>query len=96
MGDRRAIWAIQTPWNGSEDANRCSSGWGEPTLSTLATPDQWALASLITISKWPEEGVQNFPSGHRGWVLDPDLALALDWASSFQSLVLPISFGSEA
>ena len=41
MGDRRAVWAIQTPWNGSEDANRCSSGWGEPTLSTLATPDQW-------------------------------------------------------
>lgn len=78
------------------DANRCSSGWGEPTLSTLATPDQWALASLITISKWPEEGVQNFPSGHRGWVLAPALALALGSASSFWSLVLPISFGSEA
>lgn len=78
------------------DANRCSSGRGEPTLSTLATPDQWALASLITISKWPEEGVQNFPSSRRGWVLAPALALALGSASSFWSLVLPISFGSEA
>lgn len=55
--------------------------------SQLATPDQWALANLITISKWPEEGVQNFPSGRGAGSLAPALALALDWASALQSLV---------
>ena len=33
-GDQRAVWVIQTPWNGSEEGNRCSCGWGKPTHST--------------------------------------------------------------
>lgn len=78
MGDQRAVWAIQTPWNGSEEGNRCSHGWGKPAYmlnSTLATQDQWELASLINISKWPKDGFQYFQPSSSGCVLA--LALAL-------------------
>lgn len=33
----RELLVIQTPWNGSEEGNRCSQGRGKPTHSTLAT-----------------------------------------------------------
>lgn len=92
-GDQRAVWAIQTPWNGSEEGNRCSRGWGKPTHSTLAMQGQWELASLINISKWSKDAFQCFQPSSSGCVLaGPGSGL------SFLFLVVgfAINLGSEA
>lgn len=60
--------------------------------STLATQDQWELASLINISKWPKDGFQYFQLSSSGCVL----ALALALGFLFLVVGLPISFGSES
>lgn len=62
------------------------------TQLNTGNQDQWELASLINISKWPKDGFQYFQPSSSGCVL----ALALGSASSFWLLVLPISFGSAA
>lgn len=60
--------------------------------STLATQDQWELASLINISKWLTDGFQYFQPSSNGCVL----ALALTLGFLFLVVGLAISFGSES
>lgn len=89
----RELPGIQIPWNGSEEGNRCSQGKGKlHTQLNTGNQDQWGLASLINISKWPTDGFQNIQPSSSGCVL----ALAPGSASSFWLLVLSISFGSAA